>query len=39
LSAKYLQKKKRKGAYAKAEKYILKSAELFELSLETEGME
>ena len=39
ISAKYLQKMKRRGAFSKAEKYVVKSAELFEASLETEGMQ
>jgi hypothetical protein len=30
---------KRKGAFAKAEKYVLKSVDLFEGTLEIEGMQ
>ena len=39
LKAEYLQKMKRKTAFVKAEKYIMKSATKFEMALEVEGIE
>ena len=38
LKAKYLQTMKRKNAYQKAEKYILKSADKFELCQDVDGL-
>lgn len=38
IKGKYLYKMKRRNAFKKAEKYIIKSAEKFEFNLELEGM-